>query len=323
MKTISITGAGGNIGYILSSLIADGRLLGPAQRVFLKMIELPDRVKLLEGIIAEIEDMASPLFAGALATSDPKEGFKDADYILLVGSRPRSPGMERADLIQANAGIFSSQGKVINEVANPGVKIVVVGNPVNTNAYVLSQNAPKIPRKNITCLTRLDYNRAVYTISDRLKISVGEVSNPIVWGNHSKSMGIDVSGVRTSGKTVSIGADDVAAIEKKVQNRGGEIIEKRGQSSCFSAAIAICDHVRDWALGTKEGHHVSMGVFVEDGEYGIPNDVCCSCPVTCKDGEWYIVKGLELPADVKDRIKLNVDEMRQEIKEAAGVKISI
>lgn len=309
---VSVTGAGGQIGYVLTSLIADGRLLGPNYRVFLKMIEIPPVVPSLEGLICEIQDCGSPFFAGAMATSDPKEGFKDADIILLVGAKPRLPGMERKDLLVDNAKIFSEQGKVINEVSKSDVKIVVVGNPVNTNALILSKYAPKVAKKNITSLTRLDMNRAIGVLAEHYGCSASEVSHPIVWGNHSSSLCLDLSNVTIKGSKPESIAENHLDMQKRVQQRGAEIMNKRGKSSCFSAAIAICDHINDWVNGTKPGKHVSMGVFPEGNKYGLPEHLNFSCPVECVDGNWKIVEGLTIHDHIKEQMSLNIKELEDE-----------
>lgn len=319
-KIVSVTGAGGQIGYVLCSLIADGRLLGPNYKVFLKMIEVPAVVPSLEGAIDEIEDQASPYFAGALATSDAAEGFKDADIILLVGAKPRLQGMERKDLLKDNAKIFMEQGKVINEVAKATAKILVVGNPVNTNALILSKHAPKISRKNISCLTRLDYNRAVGVLAKEYSCGASSVRNPIVWGNHSSTLCLDLTHVTVAGKKPESLESKMTVMEKTVQGRGAEILKKRGKSSCFSAAIAICDHINDWVNGTEEGRFVSMGVFVEEGNpYGVPSHLNFSVPVHCKGGEWTLVPGLTLTDHIKKQIADNIAELEDERKIAEAI----
>jgi malate dehydrogenase len=313
LKIVSITGAGGAIGYDLCFLVASGRLLGPGYRVHIKMIEIAPVVPSLEGLICEIEDGAFPLFAGATATSDPKEGFKDADYILLVGAKPRLPGMERSDLIKDNAKIFAAQGAVINEVASQNAKIVVVGNPVNTNAYVLAETAPKISKRNITSLTRLDYNRALSGLAKETGKSTAQVSNPIIWGNHSAKMCVDLSQVNIDGQQLPTSIDH-AAFEKNVGKRGQTIMEKRGgKSSTYSAALAICDHVYDWVNGTKEGTYVAMGVFAPEGnEYGIPSWASFSGPVKCQNGEWTLVSGIPLTEQAKEGLARNIVELTEE-----------
>lgn len=313
VKIVSITGAGGMIGYDLCFLAASGRLLGPGYRVHIKMIEIPPVVPSLEGLICEIEDGAFPLFAGATATSDPREGFKDADYILLVGAKPRLPGMERSDLIKDNAKIFATQGEIINEVASSDAKIVVVGNPVNTNAYVLAEKAPKIPKKNITSLTRLDYNRAVAAIAKEAGKSTAHVSNPIIWGNHSAKMCVDLSQAKVDGQPVPESVDR-AAFEVSIGKRGQVIMEKRGgKSSTYSAALAICDHIHDWVNGTKGDSHVAMGVFVPEGnEYGIPSWASFSVPVKCQNGEWTLVSGIPLTEHTKEGLARNIAELTEE-----------
>jgi malate dehydrogenase len=294
-------------------------LLGPKYKVFLKMIEIEAVVPSLEGSILEIEDCASPYFAGALATSDPKVGFKDADIVLLVGGKPRLPGMERKDLLVDNAKIFRDQGIAINEVAKENVKIVVVGNPANTNALILSKYAPRIPKKNISSLTRLDLNRAFSTLAQEFLCDISEVRGPIVWGNHSSSLCLDLTNVTVNGKKPE-GLDAKANdLQQKVQFRGAQIMNKRGKSSCYSAAKAICDQIRDWVLGTGEGKHVSMGIFPEGNKYGIPEHLNFSCPVECKDGEWKIVEGLTIAESTKAQMALNIKELEDEREIAQSI----
>ena len=311
-KIVSITGAGGQIGYILTNLIADGRLLGPKYRIFLKMIEVEAMVPSLEGAILELEDCASPYFAGAIATSNLEIGFKDADIILLVGGKPRLQGMERKDLLVDNAKIFRDQGKAINEVSKKDVKVVVVANPANTNALILANHAPNIPRKNISSLTRLDFNRALGTIAHEFDCSVADIQGPIVWGNHSSSLSLDLTNLIIKGKAIESLDSKFKDICKKVQNRGAEIINKRGKSSCYSAAIAICDQTRDWIEGNNKINHVSMGIFPEGNQYGVPEYLNFSFPVQCKDGEWKIVDGLKITDQVKQELESNIKELEEE-----------
>lgn len=318
-KVVSITGAGGQIGYVLTNLIADGLLLGPKFKVFLKLIEIEAVVPSLEGSILEIEDCASPYFAGAIATHDAKIGFKDADVVLLVGGKPRLPGMERKDLLVDNAKIFRDQGIAINEVAKEGVKIVVVGNPANTNALILSKHAPKVPKKNITSLTRLDLNRAFSTLAQEFNCNVTDVRGPVVWGNHSSSLCLDLSNVTIKGQKPEDLSSKSKDLQQKVQLRGAEIMKKRGKSSCYSAAKAICDQIRDWVLGTAPGCHVSMGVFPEGNKYGIPEHLNFSCPVECKDGEWKIVEGLTISDETGEQMKLNIKELEDEREIALSI----
>ena len=308
---VSITGAGGQIGSVLSFLAADGRLLGPGYRVFLKLIEVEACVPALEGLIDEIEDLGSMFYAGALATADPAVGFKDADVILLVGAKPRLPGMERKDLLVDNANIFASQGKVINEVAKTTAKILVVGNPANTNAYILSKNAPNIPKENITSLTRLDYNRSAGLLSKTYNCSPTDIDNISIWGNHSASLCLDLSQVKVGGKHPENIEEKSKELEKIVQQRGAEILKKRGKSSCNSAAIAICDHIGDWVNGTGD-RYVSMGVFPVGNTYNIPEHLNFAVPVKCIDGKWEMKKDVKITEEVALRIKANIDELEGE-----------
>lgn len=312
-KVVSLTGAGGQIGYVLTNLIANGHLLGPKYKVFLKLIEIEPVVPSLEGAILEIEDCASPYFAGAIATSDAKVGFKDADIVLLVGGKPRLPGMERKDLLVDNAKIFRDQGIAINEVAKEDVKIVVVGNPANTNALILAKHAPRIHKKNITSLTRLDLNRAISSVAQEFNCDINDVRGPIVWGNHSSSLCLDLTHVTVKGAKPEHLDAKATDLQQKVQQRGATIMNKRGgKSSCYSAANAICDQVKDWIVGTPEGKHVSMGIFPEGNKYGIPEHLNFSCPVECKDGEWKIVEGLTVADHTKAQMALNIKELEDE-----------
>lgn len=316
-KIVAITGAAGNIGYTLCAMVASGQLLGEKHRVFMNLIEIPPVLKVLAGIADELRDCASPQFAGVKCTSDLKEGFKDADIIILVGGKPRKDGQERADLLMDNGNLFVEQGKAINEVANPDAKIVVVANPANCNALILSKHCPKIPRKNISALTRLDHNRAISAVTGALDEDDGLISNPIIWGNHSGKMCVDITNIKIDGKKTVIEDKFQKPIQGMVSRRGGEIIKQTGKSSGLSAAKATCDHIRDWVLGTKEGEFVSMAVLLDEKdplvkEYGLPTDKCFSVPVTCKEGEWKVVEGLKLNDFVKEGIQTNIEDLQSE-----------
>jgi len=251
-------------------------------------------------------------------TDDPRIGFANADIILLVGARPRGPNMTRFDLITCNASIFKTQGEIINEVAPVNAKILVVGNPTNVNSTILSKYAPKIPKANITCLTRLDQNRLHGQIAEKLKCNASDISNGMIWGNHSQSMVVDTNNCKVKGQLLKDACPDqewLNGLQEKVSKRGTEIIELRGLSSTLSAANAICDHMRDWVLGTAEGQSVAMGVFAEDGnQYGVPSDIVYSYPCQVTDGKVKIVDGIVLGDDVKVRIEENIKEIQDQLK---------
>lgn len=321
---VAITGAAGNIGYALNFMIAGGRLLGPNQPIDLQLIELPHALNSLKGVEMELRDSAFPLLNNVISTSDPAVGFKDANIVILVGAKPRGPGMERKDLLEQNAAIFKQQAIQIQENADAEVKILVVGNPANTNAMIISEFAPKIPKKNITSLTRLDMNRGISQLSEKLNVASSDILNLIIWGNHSSTQYPDLrfTTIQTA-KGISKAAElinDQQWVEKifipQVQKRGAEIISMRKLSSAASAAAAACDHIHDWIVGTRPGEHVSMGVM-SDGSYGIPVGINFSFPVTCKYGEWGIVKGLNITDALSTKmIKATVDELLEEKKMA-------
>ncbi|NIM42149.1 MAG: malate dehydrogenase [Hydrogenophaga sp.] len=295
---VAVTGAAGQIGYALLFRIASGEMLGKDQPVILQLLEIPDEKaqKALKGVIMELEDCAFPLLAGVIPTGDPMLAFKDADYALLVGARPRGPGMERADLLAANAQIFTAQGKALNAVASRDVKVLVVGNPANTNAYIAMKSAPDLPRENFTAMLRLDHNRAASQIAAKTGGKVGEIEKLTVWGNHSPTMYADYRFATIGGKSVKDLINDQVWNETvflpTVGKRGAAIIEARGLSSAASAANAAIDHMRDWALGSN-GKWVTMGV-PSNGEYGIPKDVMFGFPVTTENGKYKIVEGLAI-----------------------------
>ncbi|PAT33424.1 malate dehydrogenase [Vandammella animalimorsus] len=313
---VAVTGAAGQIGYALLFRIASGEMLGKDQPVILQLLEIPDEKaqKALQGVIMELQDCAFPLLEGIVATGDPEVAFKDADYALLVGARPRGPGMERADLLAANAQIFTAQGKALNKVASRDVKVLVVGNPANTNAYIAMKSAPDLPRENFTAMLRLDHNRAASQIAEKTGGKVGEIEKLTVWGNHSPTMYADYRFATIGGKSVKDTINDqewnANVFLPTVGKRGAAIIEARGLSSAASAANAAIDHMRDWALGSK-GQWVTMGV-PSNGEYGIPKDVIFGFPVTTENGKYKIVEGLEIDAFSQERLDKTLAELQDE-----------
>ena len=313
---VAVTGAAGQIGYALLFRIASGEMLGKDQPVILQLLEIPDEKaqKALKGVIMELEDCAFPLLAGVEAYSDPMQAFKDVDYALLVGARPRGPGMERADLLAANAQIFTAQGKALNAVASRNVKVLVVGNPANTNAYIAMKSAPDLPAKNFTAMLRLDHNRAASQLAAKTGVKVGDIEKLTVWGNHSPTMYADYRFATANGKSIKDMVNDQVwnadVFLPTVGKRGAAIIEARGSSSAASAANAAIDHMRDWALGSN-GHWVTMGV-PSNGEYGIPKDVVFGFPVTTENGEYKIVEGLDIDAFSQERINKTLAELQGE-----------
>jgi malate dehydrogenase len=297
---VAVTGAAGQIGYALLFRIASGEMLGKDQPVILQLLEIPDEraQKALKGVMMELEDCAFPLLAGMEAHDDPVKGFKDTDYALLVGARPRGPGMERADLLAANAQIFTAQGKALNASASRDVKVLVVGNPANTNAYIAMKSAPDLNRRNFTAMLRLDHNRAASQIAAKTGKAVADIRNLAVWGNHSPTMYADYRFATINGASVKDMINDqewnANTFLPTVGKRGAAIIDARGLSSAASAANAAIDHMRDWALGTN-GEWVTMGI-PSDGWYGIPQDVMFGFPVTCENGDYKVVEGLEIDA---------------------------
>ena len=313
---VAVTGAAGQIGYALLFRIASGEMLGKDQPVILQLLEIPDEKaqKALKGVIMELEDCAFPLLEGVEAYGDPMQAFKDVDYALLVGARPRGPGMERADLLAANAQIFTAQGKALNAVASRNVKVLVVGNPANTNAYIAMKSAPDLPAKNFTAMLRLDHNRAASQLAAKTGVKVGDIEKLTVWGNHSPTMYADYRFATANGKSIKDMINDQAwnadVFLPTVGKRGAAIIEARGLSSAASAANAAIDHMRDWALGSN-GHWVTMGV-PSNGEYGIPKDVVFGFPVTTENGEYKIVEGLDIDAFSQERINKTLAELQGE-----------
>ena len=297
---VAVTGAAGQIGYALLFRIASGEMLGKDQPVILQLLEIPDEKaqKALKGVMMELEDCAFPLLAGMLAHGDPNTAFRDADYALLVGARPRGPGMERADLLAANAQIFTAQGKALDAAASRDVKVLVVGNPANTNAWIAMKSAPSLARENFTAMLRLDHNRALSQLAAKTGKPVASIRKMAVWGNHSPTMYADYRFATIEGASVKDMINDHAwnkdVFLPTVGKRGAAIIEARGLSSAASAANAAIDHMRDWALGTN-GEWVTMGV-PSNGEYGIPQDVMFGYPVTCEGGKYKIIEGLPIDA---------------------------
>jgi malate dehydrogenase len=320
---VLVTGAAGQIAYSLVFMVARGDMLGPNQPVVLHLLDIPQMTEQLQGVVMELEDCALPLLAGVVATTDVKEAFTGVDYCLMVGAMPRREGMERADLLKANAAIFKVQGKALNDYASKNVKVLVVGNPANTNCLIAQQSAPDLPKENFSCLTRLDHNRARSQIALRLKVNVSQVHNTTIWGNHSSTQYPDVSHAYVTdlpskgSKTPVVDAvKDEPWLHgdfiKTVQQRGAAVIKLRKLSSAASAAKAIVDHMRDWVFGTPEGEWVSMGVYSDGKSYGIKEGLIYSFPVTCKDGRWHIVQGLSINDFSRDLMKKTEDELASE-----------
>ena len=317
MKTpirVAVTGAAGQIGYALLFRIASGEMLGKDQPVILQLLDLPQAQNAVKGVMMELQDCAFPLLAGMIATDDPEVAFKDAQIAILVGARPRSKGMERADLLQANAQIFTVQGAALNKVADRNVKVLVVGNPANTNAYIAMKSAPDLPAKNFTAMLRLDHNRAASQIAEKTGKAVADIEKLCVWGNHSPTMYADYRFATIGGQSVKDMINDqdwnANVFLPTVGKRGAAIIEARGLSSAASAANAAIDHIRDWVLGTN-GKWVTMGV-PSDGSYGIPAETMFGFPVTCENGEYKIVQGLEIDAFSQERINKTLAELQAE-----------
>jgi malate dehydrogenase len=311
---VTITGAAGQIGYQLAFRIASGQMLGNDQPVMLQLLEIPQALDALKGVVMELDDCAFRTLAGLVATDDPNVAFKDSDYALLVGARPRGPGMERKDLLEANAAIFSVQGKAINDHASRDIRVLVVGNPANTNALIASSNAPDIDTANFTAMTRLDHNRAIAQLAQKTDSHVSDVQRMIIWGNHSATQYPDISHASVSGRPARELVDGSWLTDEfipVVQQRGAAIIKARGASSAASAASAAIDHVRDWALGTNGDDWVSMAIPA-DGSYGIAPGVFYSYPVRCKGGSYEIVQGLEIDDFSRSRMDATDAELREE-----------
>ncbi|MEA2291694.1 MAG: malate dehydrogenase [Solirubrobacteraceae bacterium] len=312
---VTVTGAAGQIGYALLFRIASGQMLGPDTPVHLNLLEVPQAVKAAEGTALELFDCAFPLLAGVDVYDDAKPAFDGANVAMLVGARPRSKGMERADLLEANGGIFKPQGEAIAAAAAADIKVLVVGNPANTNALIAMSHADGVPQERFTAMTRLDHNRAVAQLAQKTGASVSDVSHMVVWGNHSPTMYPDLFNARVRGERAwdVVGDESWVADEyiPRVGKRGAEIIEARGASSAASAANAAIDHVHDWVLGTPGDQWVSMAVR-SGGEYGVPEGIISSFPVRTRDGEWEIVEGLEVPEFSRERIDRTVNELEEE-----------
>jgi malate dehydrogenase len=314
---VAVTGAAGQIGYALLFRIASGEMLGRDQPVILQLLEIPDdkAQKALKGVMMELDDCAFPLLHGMVPTADPMVAFKDAGVALLVGARPRGPGMERKDLLEANGKIFGPQGKALDKVADRNVKVLVVGNPANTNCLIAMKNAPSLKPTQFTAMMRLDHNRSLTQIAQKTGKAVSSVRKMTIWGNHSATQYPDLFQAEADGKKVWPLINDQAWLETSfiptVQKRGAAIIEARGLSSAASAANAAIDHIRDWSLGTRDGDWVSMGV-PSDGSYGIPEGVLYGYPVTCKGGKYEIVKGIEVSDFSRKRMDATLKELHEE-----------
>ena len=311
---VTVTGAAGQISYSLLFRIASGEMLGPNQPVILQMLEITPALEALKGVAMELEDCAFPLLAGMVCTDDAAVAFKDSDYALLVGARPRGPGMERKDLLEANAAIFSAQGKALNDNASKDIKVLVVGNPANTNALIAQRNAPAINPRQFTAMTRLDHNRAMSQIANKTGTTINDVTHMTIWGNHSATQYPDLHEAKINGQP-AIDMIDQAWYEADfiptVQQRGAAIIAARGASSAASAANAAIAHMRSWAMGTAASDWVSMGVY-SDGSYGIAAGLIYSFPCVCRDGDWEIVQGLEINNFSRAKMTATEQELTEE-----------
>ena len=314
---VAVTGAAGQIGYSMLFRIASGEMLGKDQPVILQLLEIPDEKaqKALKGVMMELDDCAFPLLQSMIPTADPMVAFKDVDVALLVGARPRGPGMERKDLLEANGKIFGPQGKALSEVASRDVKVLVVGNPANTNCLIAMKNAPKLKPSNFSAMMRLDHNRALTQVAQKAGKPVASVYKMAIWGNHSATQYPDLFHAEVEGKNAAKLINDQQWVESyfipTIQKRGAAIIEARGLSSAASAANAAMDHIRDWTYGTREGDWVSMGIPA-DGSYGIAEGVMYGYPVTCKGGKYEIVKGLEISDFSRARMQTTLKELHEE-----------
>jgi malate dehydrogenase len=315
MTVVTVTGAAGQIGYALLFRVASGQMLGPEAPLQLKLLEIPDAVKAAEGTAMELDDCAFPLLRSIDIYDDPNQAFDGAEVALLVGARPRTKGMERSDLLEANGGIFKPQGEAIAAHADDSVRVLVVGNPANTNALIAMSNASGMPRERFTAMTRLDHNRAVAQLAKKAGCEVSEITNLAVWGNHSTTMYPDLFNAKVNGRIAAEAVDDQDWLENDflptVAKRGAAIIEARGASSAASAANAAIDHVRDWLLGTPADGWVSMAV-PSDGSYGVDEGLISSFPCRCSAGNWEIVQGLELNDFSRSKLELTVNELKEE-----------
>ena len=321
---VAVTGAAGQIGYSLLFRIAAGEMLGKDQPVILQLLDIPQLLPSLKGVLMELEDCAFPLLVGVTATDDPKTAFRDAGIAMLVGARPRSKGMERRDLLEANGVIFATQGKALDEAARRDVKVLVVGNPANTNAYIAMKNAPGLNPRNFSAMMRLDHNRALWQVAAKIEKPVSDLRKMIVWGNHSSTQYPDLSHAEADGDRVKNLIHDPAWIENyfipTVQNRGTEVIAARGLSSAASAANAAICHIRDWVFGTRENDWTSMTI-PSDGSYGIPEGVMYGSPVICRDGAYQLVSGLEISESDRKRLDITYQELvneRNSVKHLLG-----
>jgi malate dehydrogenase len=312
---VAVTGAAGQIGYALLFRVASGQLAGPDTPVHLSLLEIPDAVKAAEGTAMELDDCAFPLLAGVDIHDDPNKAFDGVDVALLVGARPRSKGMERSDLLEANGGIFKPQGQALNDNAADDIKVLVVGNPANTNCLIAKSNAPDIPAERFTAMMRLDHNRALAQLSKKTGVPVKDIKRMAIWGNHSTTQYPHIFDATVDGRDAAEAVNDQAWLENDfiptVQKRGAAVIEARGASSAASAANAAIDHVHDWLLGTPDGDWVSMAV-ASDGSYGVDEGLISSFPVTCSGGAYEIVQGLELSDFARSRIDVSVNELKEE-----------
>jgi malate dehydrogenase len=312
---VAVTGAAGQIGYAILFRIASGQLLGPDTPVHLSLLEIPAAVRAAEGTAMELDDCAFPLLSGVDIYDDPKQAFDGVNVALLVGARPRSKGMERSDLLEANGGIFKPQGQALSDGAAPDVKVLVVGNPANTNCLIAQSNAPDIPRERFTAMMRLDHNRAIAQLAAKVGTKVSEITNMTIWGNHSATQYPDIVHAKAGGRNAAEAVNDQQWVENDfiptVQKRGAAIIDARGASSAASAANAAVDHVHDWVLGTPGGDWVSIAI-PSDGSYGIEEGIFCGHPCTCSGGEYEIVQGLEIDEFSRARIDATVAELREE-----------
>lgn len=311
---IAVTGAGGQIGYALLFRLATGAMLDKKRPVILHLLEIPAAEKALEGVAMELLDSAFPLLHGVVCSTRTEDVFKDADYAFLVGAKPRSPGMERSDLLAENAAIFREQGRCIDAVASPNIKVLVVGNPANTNALIAANNAPQLNPRQFTAMTRLDHNRALAQLSTKINSKVAAIKKMTIWGNHSSTQYPDISQTVARGKKIKT-IVDFGWYENefipRVANRGAEVIQTRGASSAASAASAAIDHMHDWAMGTKKGDWTSMAI-PSDGSYGIEPGIVFSFPVTCEDGEYSIVQDLPIDEFSQQKIDITEKELREE-----------
>jgi malate dehydrogenase len=318
---VAITGAAGQISYSLIFRIAAGDMLGKDQPVILQLLEIPPAMGALQGVVMELNDCAFPLVAGIVTSDDPAVAFKDVDFALLVGSKPRGPGMERADLLKDNGAIFTVQGKALNDNASRDVKVLVVGNPANTNAFIAMKNAPDLNPRNFTSMMRLDHNRSLSQIADKTGSHSTGVEKMVVWGNHSATQFPDISYATVDGKPVRQTVNNDWYVDEfipTVQQRGAAIIKARGASSAASAASAAIDHMRSWALGS-DGGWVSMGVFSGGNSYGIDQDLMFALPITCENGEWKEVTGLEISDFSRKMISATEEELLSEREAVAGL----